>query len=125
MRHFVFALLIALLPLRGWMADAMSMEMAVQQLQQAQHTPDAKASMPADCPKQAGGAQAQTGSEPIPVSGGIPCHGCGSCELCLPMSLLALAALPLPLVMPQTAPPTAGERFASAERAPGFKPPIS
>jgi hypothetical protein len=56
MRHFLFALLIALLPLRGWISDAMATQMAAGQLQhqttqaagQAGHVHEAvNAAMPA------------------------------------------------------------------------------
>ena len=124
MRHLVFALILALLPLRGWVADAMGMEMSVQKLQLAQAAADAPAvSMPADCPMhQEAGAQ---GGDASTSSQGAPCQSCDSCELCLPLTLAGSTAAPAPPSWPQAAPAGGGTRFASAERAARFRPPIS
>ena len=113
MRHFVLALMIALLPLRGWVGDAMAMEMAAA---------DANAGniVQAECPGHAA-LPLQDGDSPTPAHG----ESCSACQICHSVALTAMLA-PMPSVsMPAAAPRTAAPLFTSAERAAGFKPPIS
>jgi hypothetical protein len=121
MRRFVLALLIVLLPLRGWVGDAMAMEMATQaQTEPASAHESAVAgnAMHADC---AGHAALQE-SEPQTQS---HCESCSACQIChtvaMTSSIATLAAVHVPLAQPQAGAPL----FSSAERAAGFKPPIS
>jgi len=134
MRHFVLALMIALLPLRGWVGDAMAMEIAagtltesVSALESDEHHArparvdaalDAANAIHADCP---GHAPAPDGT-PYASS---DCKTCADCQIChsvaLTPSLPQLASAAVSAVQPLAAAPL----FASAERAPGFKPPIS
>jgi hypothetical protein len=53
------------------------------------------------------------------------CPGCSMCHSCSPVGLPAMAAMPHPDSVPPQRPASAVSRFASAERLPGLKPPIS
>ena len=134
MRHFVLALMIALLPLRGWVGDAMAMEIAAGTLAESVSALDsdelharparvdadfdAANAIHADCP---GHASALDGA-PHAAS---DCKTCADCQIChsvaLTPSLPQLAPAAVSAVQPLAATPL----FASAERALGFKPPIS
>jgi hypothetical protein len=126
MRVLLLALMIALLPVRGWVGNAMAVDMATQQVAMTQQTaPDAEPSteasaMPEDCPMFAQANEAET-----PVADGAHCNSCNTCELCL-----ALASFTWPGLQPagftlHAEPLAGGNDFTSAERASGFKPPIS
>src|SRR6185503_9246273 len=75
--------MIALLPLRGWAGDFMSVQMATSKAS----SPMASA-MPADCPMH---ALADTASDATSVSSG-GMESCSSCELCIPLADLAAAS---------------------------------
>jgi hypothetical protein len=133
MRFLLLALMIALLPVRGWMGNAMALDMASQTVAKAQKTgsvapastvANADASMPADCPMHAQpGDQAAPGTD-AQVSG-VHCNACDTCELCLALATstwLDAAALAF---APHVAPLATGYRFSSADRVSSFKPPIS
>lgn len=130
MRHLLLVLMIALLPVRGWAVDVMALSMAAGQLnaietiateaintgEKSQFYSESQASMPTDCPMQI--------QAPDNTSAGV-CHGCNTCLLCMavvtgyPMTLAGAASLP------QAEQAFGSASFTSAERAPGFKPPIS
>ena len=142
MRPLFFALMIALLPLRGWLGDAMATEMAVMQIghaltaerrvagypgstASAESTQAAHHEMPVapaghDCGEAAAAAVSDAGD-----SGdghGVSCQSCGVCHtLALSRAFEASspAASAVSLSSSRTAP------FASAEAARGQKPPIS
>jgi len=134
MRHFVLALMIALLPLRGWVGDAMAMEMASSTINlsasvMASGTGSATGTLAAadsdtensvyiECSGHAGSQDSDPNAAP-------QCKVCSDCQIC---HTVALTAVLEPLApAPQSAGrlPVATPFFASAERAPGFKPPIS
>lgn len=153
MRHLVFALLIALLPLRGWVGDAMALQLTVAALSHTEiaikkeafgaigtsasshfehQTPavHAAAEPPAmahaDCPghdssalpaspHHGGGAQHADGD----------CASCTTCQICHSVALTPVLLHFTSALLPATAPSSKAPHFASAERAPGFKPPIS
>ena len=145
MRRLLLILMIALLPVRGWASDVMSVAHAAQQLNTtelvATHELQTRAtatfnayfevksvsSMPWDCPMAAPdvdrAAQDRIGNWPMPPKS--LCHGCGTCQLCmalatsmsLPVFDASTATYPVPL------PRNSG--FSSATLPPGFKPPIS
>ncbi|MBI2768152.1 MAG: hypothetical protein HYX47_00885 [Burkholderiales bacterium] len=123
MRHLILVLMIALLPVRGWVGEAMAGQMLAQQLsaiktiaahaqpeRSAGHfSPEDSMKSMADCP---GHSQPAQGT----------CSGCQMCSLlaldaAVPTVLPVAPAHPLPVALPAA--------FASAEPAPGFKPPIS
>lgn len=122
MRYLLLALMITLLPLRGWVGNAMAVDMASQQAVQAQADVKGSSAMPEDCPMH---AQAGTEAAGDPVAAATHCSDCNTCELCL-----ALASLPWPTVAmgsftPDAGPPSAGHPFSSAESITRLKPPIS
>ena len=143
MRTLLLALMIALLPLRGWVGDAMAMEMMASALHGSENAIDLIApradktrtearfeAQPvamdhADCP----GHMAMAASNDQPADDthqahAADCATCAACQICHTVALTTVAwhigTYALPAVQPQTASP----HFASAERALGFKPPI-
>ena len=115
MRRLFLLLMIALLPLRGWAADVMSIDMSVNQA-----TSQAGASMPADCPMQLGAVSAVQGDEPGPAM-----QGCASCELCVPATEVGAFEMDVAAFARHAKPVGAEAGFLSATPAPSFKPPIS
>ena len=145
MRLLFFALMIALLPLRGWMGDAMATEMAVMQIGHAKaaerrvtshhgSTVSAESTQaahhempPAQTGHDAGEAPAAAvsdfgGAGDCRDGHGVSCHSCDVCHtlaLCRAFEASSPAASAVSLSSSPTAP------FASAEAALGQKPPIS
>jgi hypothetical protein len=131
MRRLVLALMIALLPLRGWVGDAMAMEMAAATLGQPAAVMgsgvgyahgleptanvDADNAMHADCP----GHAASHDGDPQATS------DCGTCAACHAVALASSFPQLEPSTLASARPPSATPRFASAERTLGIKPPIS
>ena len=141
MRHLLVALMIALLPVRGWMGNAMAIDMAagmaMQQHVMAQTsnggaTPVSgssaalmtTAAMPEDCPM---GAQNQDGKSVQTEQTGDTASlcNCESCELCLALATFTLPKLAIAASTAYVEPPSHGTRFSSAERVFSLKPPIS
>lgn len=143
MRILLLALMIALLPLRGWVGDAMAMEMVASALNDTEIAMDfaaphadntrpkgeyhaqATAMAHADCPGHT--AMATSGDSPTDDSHPVhaaDCATCAACQICHTVALTPVAwhigTYALPAVQPQAS----SHHFASAERAPGFKPPI-
>lgn len=117
MRHWFLVLMIALLPLRGWVGDAMAVEM----LGAPGHTMAVMTDGSAQpCPDHMASASADDGA---PDSGDEHAHT--ACDVCNGPAL-ASGATPV-----QTLPPAhsvavqPAERFASSEVRRGVKPPIS
>jgi hypothetical protein len=108
MRHLLLALLIAVLPVRGWVGHAMAVDMASQQavLAQAAAT-GAPTAMPEDCPMHAQMTDAAAGPAEAPQTGML-CEGCDTVSW-----------------LPHAAPANGGSRFSSADQPSGIKPPIS
>jgi hypothetical protein len=128
MRMFLLALMIALLPLRGWLGDVMAIEQ-VGQARTAAHTSD----LHSDCHEaqlhhgqlDATHEGLATGSEQGPVQAAGDCTGCTACQICHSVALAGPFSL-TPTAAPATsAPQTQARLHASIARAPGFKPPIS
>jgi len=133
MRHLLLVFLVAVLPVRGWAADVMTVAMAAQELNairivasSAQSTrvagqfdTEMQASMPADCPMLASSAPT-IDSKASPL-----CKGCTTCQLCMALvtgyPMMLIGAVPLPHATQDIT----SISFSSAERVPGFKPPIS
>lgn len=139
MRVVFFALMIALLPLRGWMGDAMATEMALAQLQ---HTAEIMASHAqgtsagADFYHEAGAPEAvqegpvahdcaEPASDDAFHAGNTYCGSCAACQACHTLALLPMATDLNALVSERTLPRAASTPFASAEAALDQKPPIS
>jgi hypothetical protein len=122
MRHLLLALLIAMLPIRSWMGDAMAVAMlatpahamnqpATDHAMDTGHAMDSEHAMTGDHADM----QDSSGSE----------HTHKSCEVCNGPAM-ALSIPTVPTLAPQhgmLVPPA--ERFASSEPHRGTKPPIS
>jgi len=136
MRHFLFALMIVLLPLRGWVGDAMATQMAAGQLQhreaqaavQAAHVHEAmdatyaghhaQAPVVHDCADQTtndGGNDSADGH----------CETCAACQACHTVALSPAAIDSMPVFSAPILPHPAADQFASADAALRQKPPIS
>ncbi len=130
MRLLFLALMITLLPLRGWVGDVMAVERIGQAPTAAQH-----ASAPQrDChetPAHHGPADAASHEETAHATGQGSAHAsgdCAGCTVCQICHSVALAGVPSPApaaTLTMALPQTQVRLHASAERAPGFKPPIS
>jgi hypothetical protein len=134
MRRFVLTLMIVLLPLRGWVGDAMAMDFAAGTQDstvfaiesEAHHAHPAMAdaashaenTMHADCPDHAA-------SPDDTLQAASDCDNCTACQICHAVALTPTLPQLTSAALPAAQPPAAAPLFASAERAPGFKPPIS
>lgn len=143
MRILLLALMIALLPLRGWVGDAMAMEMVASALHGTENAIDFAATRAdntraearfeaqpvamdhADC--QGHMAMATSSDNPADdthQAHAADCATCAACQICHTVALTPMAwhigTYALPAVQPQAS----SQHFASAECAPGFKPPI-
>jgi hypothetical protein len=123
MRHLLIILMFALLPVRGWAMDVMTVAMAVQQLNATKNvanysTGTGTSGMPDDCPMQ---LHTPDAGDNAPAS---LFHGCTACQLCMAMATGQATVT----VQRHTTPPTQPERrtagFTSATLAPSLKPPI-
>ena len=136
MRRLLFILLIALLPLRGWVGDAMAIGMAAQQVRMASisaaldaHAPleethghqaantDTDAVYANECHGATGGATSHSADS--------DCESCAVCQACHTVALSSAASDALARLAPAVPPQTVVAQFASAEAALGQKPPIS
>ena len=140
MRRLLLILMIALLPVRGWAADVMGVVMAAHELSvtlriaggagSAGHLGSANEaksvhpsgsetpfSMSPNCPMWA----AQTTGDDTSTS----YEGCATCQLCMALVVGQPFVLSTSASLPQAAQEFSSVTFTSAERAPGFKPPIS
>lgn len=137
MRHLLLAFMIVLLPLRGWVGDVMAMELlgtalqpptAMHAMHDGTHGSDAQThdgqpvALHADCPGHAGTANVPASDAP---HAGADCATCSACQICHSVGLTPIpphiAAIPPAASRPQGH----TSHFSSAERTPGFKPPIS
>jgi hypothetical protein len=132
MRHLLVILMFALLPVRGWATDVMSVAMAVQQLNatknianystntgtSSQFHNEIWSEMPADCPMR---LQAPDPSGSVPTS---LFHGCTACQLCMAMATGQVTVTVQRHAIPPTQPQRRTADFTSATLAPSFKPPI-
>lgn len=127
MRHFLIALMIALLPVRGWVGEAMAFSMQANPASPAAH---------AGCPDHAPPPASLTAQPKPPLFEMVNLaadadttddgtHQHGACDICNgpAMTASATALLTLTAVHPQHA--SRIERFASSELSQGVKPPIS
>lgn len=140
MRLLLLALMIALLPLRGWVGDVMAMEMPaglsfatnniathadatgasghIHVNSEAPHTPchghdGAAADVSAD--------NAESHDNPGPGQ----CSHCSACQICHTVAVTAAVSLAVDTALPHLLWPAGGLQFASAIPAPHLKPPIS
>ena len=140
MRHLFLIIMIALLPLRGWVGDAMATGMAATHLQyQSQtatniiaihaHASGGKAHFDletvateaartaADCSDHASGGE--------PHAADTHCESCSVCQACHTVALSLTGTDVTGVLNLSTQPFAAGAQFASAETALGEKTPIS
>jgi hypothetical protein len=129
MRTLLLALMIALLPLRGWVGDVMAVELAQPSQGAPHHAMLAGASTMADCHEDHAGHAPTVGLQAHAQPGDEHAAGaCGSCTVCQICHSVALANVlpPLPAgSLPMAAPRSSQPQYASAERVQGDKPPIS
>ena len=124
MRILILALAILLLPLRGWLGDAMAIDAvharaaAVQPVPHEEHAMHDMAGMSHD----AHAAHDVHGAQQADPE----CQStCGDCQLCHSVAMTVWPALASVMEAPRAAPDFAAAAFGSAAPAPGFKPPIS
>ena len=142
MRHLILALMITLLPVRGWVGEVMATEMAAPgaaQLQIAtemiaynahaqradapidhrvQHEQQAAVSLQAlaDCTGHGAGDNTSANGH---------CDSCSACQACLTLALSPVATDAAPVWKPFAPRRSLVAHFASANTALGQKPPIS
>ena len=123
MRHWILALMIALLPIRSWMGDAMAVAMLASPAHAMDHAASATDhAMHTDHAMDR--EHARTGAHADMQDSGSE-HTHKSCEVCNGPAM-ALSIPVAPILAPQhgvLVPPA--ERFASSEPHRGTKPPIS
>lgn len=137
MRKWLLVLMIALLPLRAWVGEAMAGEMmsrhaalaAGVQAQQSAALPAAQLAPSAhDCMGH-GQAAPPSVEAPVDTTAAIPldgdCPTCASCQACSAVALAFAEAAPGATPFGSALPATRELRFASAEPVPAVKPPIS
>jgi len=148
MRRLLFALMIALLPLHGWIGDAMATEMAIAQLQHPQlattiiavnaHEMGTKAhffhegaaleavlEQPLLREVQVAHDCAGQSSDNPSHAANACCESCAACQVCHTVALSPVVADSNPVFSARTLPRVATAAFTSAEAALGQKPPIS
>lgn len=141
MRHLILALMIVLLPVRGWMGDVMAMESVAA-------TQDATYSIADNHPLTLGYAHSDADSGVVGLRDGpghcpdhASAHGdgsldmdndhaahdgaCTACQVCHTVAMIGDAASMPALPLPALAPVLLFPGFSSALAAPGLKPPIS
>jgi hypothetical protein len=119
-RYLLIALMLVLLPLRGWASNVMAVDMAVEMaamssVKSSMSNASGQASMPADC-----AMHTQTPDDET----GLTCSNCDTCELCLVVANLTPALFPFHQVARYLAPQAFSSGFTSAPSASSFKPPI-
>jgi len=147
-RTLFLAFMIILLPLRGWIGDAMATQMATHATMQTplpaviqqQHAPESIAarahrsgadahfdapfisettSIKIDCADH----MKSDGSKPVATS---PCGSCAMCQACNTVAMgITQPGFTIASLSPEVPAAVTALRFASADRALGLKPPIS
>lgn len=139
MRHLFLALMIALLPIRGWVGDVMATEMAAPRAAQMQNATELVASHAHGTGAVGHFDHASTESQVEQLASDCAGHGageslpladahCDSCTACQACHIVALSPL-IPAMHATMAAPalprSPAAHFASAMAALGQKPPIS
>lgn len=136
MRTLLLAIMIVLLPVRGWLGDAMAVEMVRHSLPAVAAASMATAAAEAHCHEAMevgdSGMSMDMSSHGDSHDGNSSDHsdhqGCGTCTACQVCHTVALGGLPLADTVndaPRMQPTAHAERFVSAEPVSGLKPPIS
>jgi hypothetical protein len=121
-RVLIILLLLALVPLRAWAADAMAIQMAGQTHATTQAPTSAEtAAAHAKC------HEAQTPSAAAPETSTSPdtCTACAACQACFTVALIVPALDSAAQALAHGLPQSAVAQFTSATIALGQKPPIS
>lgn len=134
MRRWFFVLLIMLLPLRGWIGDAMAVQMALP----GQHAPVSGAMQHAD--GDSGPAHTHGSSVALATADdcgdhtgaqiaddamdAAHCEACAMCQTCHTVAMLLLPELLAATLVSPISPSANMHIFASADRALLLKPPI-
>lgn len=140
MRLLLLALMIALLPLRGWVGDAMATEMAlghsfatknvateIYVKRTASHLDVASEVQHTECHGHAGAAGDVSTNAPESQDNANHdhCSNCSACQICHTIAAIAMTDMMAESAMPPVLRPAGGIRFASTVAAPHLKPPIS
>jgi hypothetical protein len=120
MHRWLLVLMIALLPLRGWVGDAMAGEMLRHHVAAA--AVQAEQAPAADCMGHHGVAAPAAAGHTASVDGDGPT--CASCQVCSAVAL-AFTAPAQVSGYSQPRPQTLERAHRNADRAQAFKPPIS
>ncbi len=126
MRHWFLVLMIALLPLRGWVGDAMAVDMLAQPAHATMAMGDHGADHAGDHGAGHGEAHAQCACDEHAAATDMGAdHQHTACDVCnVPALAMSVPGLQMPpAASTQLAVPA--ERFASSEPQQGIKPPIS
>ena len=129
MLRWLLILTMALLPWHGWAGASLAPAAVEQQAvpaspvfaAAAEHGTHHPGQASADCLEDAAAAAGHHTA--AAADGGCP--GCSMCHSCSPVGLPAMAGVPQADSSTPQRPASAVSRFASAERLPGLKPPIS
>ena len=118
-RTLLVVFMIVLLPLRGWMGDAMATTMGLQQAAAA------VATATTECPDHAGmqmpGAPA---ADVASGDAGMADSCCVACQMCHAIAITASPLLALPAFAANAPPLPQSAAFTSASSTADFKPPI-
>lgn len=133
MQRWLLLLVVVLLPLRGWMGDAMAGQFAMHAASGVpSHAHAVEHAAPAlhghDCDERAHSAPvqaevAQPAADSAAPQAEADCPTCASCQACFSVALSPAPAAPAASVSSHPRPQTAHPAFASAEPANLFKPP--
>lgn len=128
MARLIVFFLIALLPLRGWSATGMAVQMALMQsAAMASSMESSQEAMPTDCPMiqmdaTAVGDPSHSSDKSMDGKGH---QGCQTCQLCMGLAVLDSFSAKLPQPVPFGPTLDCTDRFSSAELFEDSKPPIS
>ena len=128
MARLIVILLIALLPLRGWSATGMAVQMALMEsAAMASSMESSQEAMPADCPmmqmaSSADGDPSHSSDKSMDVKGH---QSCQTCQLCMGMAVLDYLSAKFTEPAPFEPTLARADRFSSAELFEDSKPPIS
>lgn len=137
MRHWFIILLIALLPLRGWVGDAMALQDIAAEPETTVVSANKDHPTAVEAPfSQENGASAMTGrlhaachetGVAAPTEGLQTGHAaqCNACQICHSAAVSPDLSLPAAPTLPTAAPVFKATAVTSATPAPGLKPPIS
>lgn len=117
--RWLLLLLVALLPLRGWVGDAMAGEMLRQQVAAVSEAVDIQAVAHHDCMGQ------EQAPADAPQTMGADCPTCAACQVCSSAAVILSTATPAAIAYSAPCPACAITHYDSAERSLALKPPIS